>query len=71
MVHFRTKRTGPTLVIMWTDTHWTSGVFVDDAPHGTIQQVESKPSANLGEVLDHLREVHELARTADRFTPKG
>jgi len=61
MVHFRTKRTGPILVIMWTDTHWTSGVFVDDAPRGAIQQVESKPSANLSEVLDHLREVRDLA----------
>ena len=61
MVHFRTKRTGPSLVIMWTDTHWTSGVFVDDAPQGSIQQVESKPSAGLDEVLGHLREVRDLA----------
>jgi predicted NBD/HSP70 family sugar kinase len=60
MVHFRTKRTGSILVIMWTDTHWTSGVFVGDTPRGSIQRIVSKPSTNLNEVLDHLREVRDL-----------
>jgi predicted NBD/HSP70 family sugar kinase len=45
---------------MWVDTHWTSGVFDGDAPTGSIQRIESKLSANLNEVLDHLREIRDL-----------
>lgn len=60
MIHFRTKHTGHILVIIWTDTHWTSGVFLGDTPIGPIQRMDSKMSGNLNVVLEQLREIRDL-----------
>lgn len=69
MVHFRIKSSGPVLVILWHDTRWMAGIFIQDTLQGTIQKAESAPIHNLDETFQALRQVRDLALQQAQLQP--
>lgn len=57
--HYRIKKEGSVLVILWLGSVWQAGIFLDDQIQGTIQTGSFSPLKNLEEAFEVLKQMRD------------